>query len=163
MISVIKLTTSLVKFWPAENAIYSSTKYGNMKISPKTKNLLLAAVVIGLIVGAWATWYVFFKPHRDVSAEKPAYEMTAQAFSEAFKADTAAYRKFADQAILLEGAVTAVEGKHLSLGNIICSMDSTNQGRLGSLKSGDMVKVQGRFTSYNDLMEEIMMDQCVFK
>lgn len=134
-----------------------------MKLSPKTKNLLLAVVVIGLIVGAWATWYVFFKPHRDVSTEKPAYEMTAQAFTDAFKSDTAAYRKFADQAILIEGAVTAVEGKHLSLGNIICSMDSSSQSRLGTIKAGDQVKVQGRFTSYNDLMEEIMMDKCVFK
>lgn len=124
---------------------------------------MLAAVVLGLVVGAWAVWYVFYKPHRDVSAEKPAYTFTSQALSEAFSSDTAAYRKYADQAILVEGAVTAIDGKHLSLGNIICSMDSTNQAKLATVKTGDLVKVQGRFTSYNDLMEEIVMDQCVFK
>lgn len=134
-----------------------------MNISPKTRNLLLTVVVLGLIVGAWAVWYVFYKPHRDVSTEKPAYTMTSQAFSDAFKTDTASYKKFADQAILVEGAVTAVEGNHLSLGNIICSMDSASLPTLATLKAGDQVKVQGRFTSYNDLMEEIMMDKCVFK
>lgn len=135
----------------------------NMKISQKTRNLLLAAVVLGLIVGAWAVWYVFYKPHRDVSAEKPAYTLTSQALSDAFKSDTAAFKKYADQAILVEGAVTAIEGKHLSLGNIICSIDSTSQAKLATVKAGDQVKVQGRLTSYNDLMEEIVMDQCVFK
>jgi hypothetical protein len=135
----------------------------HMKISQKTRNLLLTVVVLGLIVGAWAVWYVFYKPHRDVSTEKPSYTLTSQALSDAFKSDTAAYKKYADQAILVEGAVTAIEGKHLSLGNIICSMDSASQAKLVTVKTGDQVKVQGRFTSYNDLMEEIMMDQCVFK
>lgn len=42
-------------------------------------------------------------------------------------------------------------------------MDSTSLPKLATLKSGDLVKIQGRFTSYNDLMEEIMMVKCVFK
>lgn len=145
------------------NRLFIHQQSFNMKISQKTRNLLLAVVVLGLVVGAWAVWYVFYKPHRDVSAEKPAFTLTSQALSEAFSSDTAAFRKYADQAILVEGAVTAIEGKHLSLGNIICSMDSTAQEKLSAVKAGDQVKVQGRLTSYNDLMEEIVMDQCVFK
>lgn len=65
--------------------------------------------------------------------------------------------------IMVEGAVTGVEGKHVSLGNIICSMDSTNTAKMATVKTGDKVKIQGRLTSYNDLMEEVMLDNCVFK
>jgi predicted acyltransferase (DUF342 family) len=83
--------------------------------------------------------------------------------TDAFKSDTASYAKYADKAILIEGAVTAVEGNHVSLGNIICSMDSASLSKAANLKAGDAVKIQGRLTSYNDLMEEIVMDQCVFK
>jgi hypothetical protein len=134
-----------------------------MKISKNLRNLLLAGVLIGTIVGAWAIWYVFYKPHRDISAEKPAYELTSQALSDAFKADTASYKKYVDQAILVSGAVTAVEGSHVSLGNIICSFDSAQIAKVSALKSGDMVKIQGRLTTYNDLMEEIMIDNCALK
>ena len=134
-----------------------------MKINKNLRKLLVAGVLLGLIVGSWAIWYVFYKPHRDVSAEKPAYTITSQALSDAFKTDTASYKKYVDQALLVEGAVTAVEGSHVSLGNIICSFDSAQISKVSSLKSGEMVKIQGRLTTYNDLMEEIMIDNCVLK
>jgi len=134
-----------------------------MKISKNLRNLLLAGVLIGTIVGAWAIWYVFYKPHRDVSAEKPKYELTSQVLSDAFKTDTSAMSKYVDQALLVEGPVTQVEGTRVSLGNIICSFDSTQTVKISSLKAGDIVKIQGRLTTYNDLMEEITMDNCVIK
>jgi hypothetical protein len=134
-----------------------------MKISKTLKNILVLGVVVGIIVGSWAVWYVFYKPHRDVSAEKPKYELTSNVLSESFKTDTAALAKYVDQAILVEGAVTGIDGNHVSLGNIICSMDSANLVKSGALKTGDVVKIQGRLTSYNDLMEEIVLDNCVFK
>jgi hypothetical protein len=134
-----------------------------MKISKNLKNILIIGVLLGAIVGAWAIWYVFYKPHRDVSSEKPQFELTSQALSESFKTDTSALGKYVDKAIMIEGAVTGVEGKHVSLGNIICSMDSTNIAKMATVKTGDVVKIQGRLTSYNDLMEEVMLDNCVFK
>lgn len=134
-----------------------------MKISKTFKNILILGVVLGLIVGSWAVWYVFYKPHRDVSSEKPKYELASAALTDAFKNDTAALGKYVDQAILVEGAITEMEGNHISLGNIICSMDSASLAKVSTLKAGDVVKIQGRLTSYNDLMEEIVMDNCVVK
>jgi len=134
-----------------------------MKINKNLRNLLVIGVVLGLIVGSWAVWYVFYKPHRDVGAEKAAYELTSEALSNSFKSDTTAFKKYVDQAILVSGPVTSVEGRHVALGNIICSMDSTQAVKLGTIKSGDAVKIQGRLTTYNDLMEEISLDNCVFK
>jgi hypothetical protein len=83
--------------------------------------------------------------------------------SDAFKTDTTAMSKYVDQAILVEGPVTQVEGTRVSLGNVICSFDSTQTIKISSLKAGDIVKIQGRLTTYNDLMEEITMDNCVIK
>lgn len=134
-----------------------------MKINKNLRNLLVAGVLIGTIVGAWAIWYVFYKPHRDISTEKPAYELSSQVLSDAFKNDTASYKKYVDKALLVEGPVTEVEGTHVSLGNIICSFDSAQISKISSLKAGDKVKIQGRLTTYNDLMEEIMIDNCVIK
>ena len=133
-----------------------------MAISKTFRNILVVGFLTGLLVGGWAIWYVFYKPHRDVSAEKPAFEMTSQALSDAFKAE-GALATYVDKAILVDGPITGVEGKHVSMGNIICSMDSANAAKAGTLKTGDQVKIQGRLTSYNDLMEEIVLDNCVIK
>jgi hypothetical protein len=134
-----------------------------MAISKNFKNILVIGFALGVIISSWAIWYIFYKPHRDVSTEKPAYELTSQALSDAFKSDQGSLAKYVDKAILVEGPVTSVEGTHVSLGNIVCSLDSLNATKASSLKSGDFVKIQGRLTSYNDLMEEITMDNCVIK
>ena len=134
-----------------------------MALSKNIRNLLVTGVLLGLIVGGWAVWYVFYKPHRNVGAEKAKFEMTSQTLTDAFKSDTTAFKKYVDQAILVSGPVTSVEGRHVALGNIICSMDSTQADQLSKVKNGDAVKIQGRLTTYNDLMEEISIDNCVFK
>jgi hypothetical protein len=134
-----------------------------MKIKQRTRNLFLLVVLLGAIVGGWAVWYVFYKPHRDISSEKPAYTLTSQALSDAIKTDTAAFARYVDKALLIEGAISEVEGSHISMGNVICNMDSSQRSKMAALKSGDAVKIQGRLSTYNDLMEEIVMDKCVLK
>ncbi len=134
-----------------------------MKISKTTKRILVAIVLVGLVFGSWAVWYVFYKPHRNVGSEEATYTLSAQDLSKAFATDTTAMAKYIDKAVLINGAITNIEGDHISLDNIICNMDSTETAKLGSLKVGENVKIQGRLTTYNDLMEEIMMDQCVLK
>ncbi len=134
-----------------------------MKISKKVKRIFLAIVLIGLVTGSWAVWYVFFKPHRNIGNEKAAYTLTTQKLTDEIKTDTTAFPRYVDKTILLEGPVSAIEGSHVSFGNIICNIDSTDISKISKVSVGQVVKIQGRLTTYNDLMEEIMLDQCVFK
>lgn len=134
-----------------------------MKISKKLSRILIAIVVIGLVTGSWAVWYVFFKPHRNIGSEKAAFTLTTQKLTDEIKSDTAAFGRYVDQTLLLEGPVSAVEGSHVSFGNIICNIDSTDISKISKISVGQVLKVQGRLTTYNDLMEEIMLDQCVLK
>lgn len=134
-----------------------------MTISPKLKKTIGILFVIGVIAGAFAVWYVFFKPHRNVANEKPTYTMNAKDLTAAFKNDTAALSKYIDKAIEVDGVITAIDGSHLSFDNITCNIDSTDLPNISKYKVGSSAKVQGRLTTYNDLMEEILLDQCVFK
>jgi tRNA_anti-like len=134
-----------------------------MAIKKNLRNAFIAVVLIGLVVGAWAIWYVFYKPHRDVASEKPAYTMTSEALSAAFKSDATAITTYADKAILVSGPVTGIEGTHISLGNVVCNLDSTEVGKISGISQGQNINIQGRFTTYNDLMEEVMLDKCVIK
>jgi hypothetical protein len=134
-----------------------------MKLGKTTKRIIIAVFLIGLIGGSWAVWYVFFKPHRNVGAEKAAYSLTTKDLSAQIAADTAALSKYIDKALELEGTVTSVEDTRLAFDNVICNMDSTQLTKLSAIKPGQVVKVQGRLATYNDLLEEILVDQCVLK
>jgi hypothetical protein len=143
-----------------------------MKSSIK-KLLLAALVVIALLVV-----YTIIKPgwfmdvgmaltggmkHRNAATEKPAYTINAQTLTDEFKKDTTALTKYIDKAILIKGKITAIEGTHVSMDNVLCNIDSLELPRLAKLTVGQTASFQGRLTTYNDLMGEIDLDQCVIK
>jgi hypothetical protein len=134
-----------------------------MKLIKKYKNLLIVLVLAGMVVGGWAIWYVFYKPHRDVGGEKPAFTVTSEQLSSAFSSDPNAMTTYIDKAILIEGTVTAVDATNLSIGNIICNFEEANVASLKNVTVGEKVKVQGRVSTYNDLMDEIVIDKTVIK
>lgn len=102
--------------------------------------------------------------HRDPSAEKAKFEVTADAFSKEYKDNAAeAAKKYINQAVLLEGDVTNVSGVTVSFNNIACNIDSSEVAKLKDLKVGSKIKLQGLVVGYNDLMEEIDLAQCRIK
>lgn len=140
----------------------------------KLRNLLIAAVVLlgvtGIVVVVnpglfmdFGMWLTSSAKHRNAAEEKPAFTLTAQQLSDDIKNDTAAFKKYVDKAVLVNGPISAIEGNHISLGNVICSVDSTEAVKISKLATGQEVKIQGRVSTYNDLMEEIVLDQCVIK
>lgn len=134
-----------------------------MNFIKKYKNLLIVFVIFGMVVGGWAIWYVFYKPHRDVGAEKPAFTVTSEQLSSAFSSDPNAMTTYIDKAILIEGTVTAVDATNLSIGNIICNFEEAHVASLKNVTIGKKIKVQGRVSTYNDLMDEIVIDKTVIK
>ena len=102
--------------------------------------------------------------HRNPAAEKAKFEMTAEALSQAFKANAAeANKQYINQAILVSGTVSGVSGVTVSLNNIACNMDSTQISQLANIKPGATIKLQGLVVGYNDLMEEVSLAQCTVK
>ncbi len=145
-----------------------------MKLGKNFRRLLIAAVVIFGIVGVLflakpglfmdlGMWLTSSAKHRNLSDEKPAFTLTAKDLSAAFKTDTAASAKYIDKALLVDGTITAIDGSHVSFDNVICNVDSVDLPKLSKLAVGQPLKLQGRLTTYNDLMEEIMLDQCFIK
>lgn len=128
------------------------------------RKLVLALFAVAIIFGGWTTWYVFFKPHRNVAQEKAAFELTTDQLSQEFKTNNAtATAKYIDKAIMLQGTVTQIEGTTVSFNNVACNIDSTNLTKIAAIKVGDKIKLQGQVVGYNDLMEEIGLAQCVFR
>ncbi len=143
------------------------------------KKIIYAILAVIVLVGIWvafnrekATQMVVdlgmamtsSMKHRDPSTEKAKFELTADAFAKEFKDNaTEANKKYINQAVLLEGDVTAVSGVTISLGSAACNMDSTQLAKVKDVKVGTKIKVQGLVVGYNDLMEEISLAQCTIK
>jgi hypothetical protein len=132
-----------------------------MTLTKKTKQILIALVLVGAIVGGWAVWYVFFKPHRDVSSEKAAYTLTADELNRAIADGKIA--TYIDQAILVSGEVSESDAKHLVMGSVVCNFEDTNPLDVSKAAVGSRVSVQGRVSTFNDLMGEVVMDKCTLK
>jgi hypothetical protein len=146
----------------------------NITMNKTFKRILILAVIVVAILGV----YTIIKPgwfmdlgmmltsgmkHRNAATEKPAYTLSAKDLSAEFKKDTAALTKYIDKALLVEDSVTAIDGTHVSLGNVVCNIDSSDLPKLSKITVGQVQKIQGRLTTYNDLLDEIDLDQCVIK
>jgi hypothetical protein len=143
------------------------------------KKILLSIAAIILIVGIWAAFnqekftqgvvdlgmaLTSSMKHRDPSSEKAKFEMTTDEFAKAFKDNAGeATKKYINQAVLLEGAITTISGVTVSFNNIACNIDSAEVTKLKDLKPGSKIKLQGLVVGYNDLMEEVDLAQCRIK
>ena len=143
------------------------------------KKILIGIAALVLIVGIWAAFnqekftqgvvdlgmaLTSSMKHRDPSSEKAKFEMTTDEFAKAFKDNAGdATKKYINQAVLLEGAITTISGVTVSFNNIACNIDSAEVTKLKDLKPGSKIKLQGLVVGYNDLMEEVDLAQCRIK
>lgn len=127
-------------------------------ISRRFRILGLLFVFLTLAGGGTAL-YLYHKPHRNVVAEKPAWEGSSSAFYRLYTANIdSAQQGFNDAVVRLQGQIEQVEAGALLLeGGIYCRMDSTVV--LDALQAGQEVQVKGRVVSYDELFAQIKMDQ----
>jgi hypothetical protein len=143
------------------------------------KKIIYGLLTVVLIVGIWAAFnrekatqmvvdlgmaLTSSMKHRNPAAEKAKFALTADAFAKEFKDNAAtANTKYINQAVLLEGSVTAISGVTVSLNNVACNVDSSQLTKLKEAKVGNKIKIQGLVVGYNDLMDEVDLAQCTFK
>lgn len=101
-----------------------------------------------------------YKEHRNISSEKPDYELKAEQLIKEFDSNIEiANQKYADRTIISYGKITS-----LDLNNRMIVVDEkiviefsiliSNQ-----LKIGDFLKFKGRFVGFDELFQELKIDQ----
>ncbi|WP_333877431.1 OB-fold protein [Flavobacterium sp.] len=113
------------------------------------------------LVIAFLGYRYLYKDHRDIASEKAAYTATVnEIFSCYTQNDSLANATYLDKTVAVKGVVTDVD-----VNNKIITVDGKLAARFkgdipNSIQSGDAVVLKGRVTGFNDLLEEIEMDQC---
>jgi tRNA_anti-like len=123
--------------------------------------IVFALVICSVILGCVLFFYVY-KGHRDIGQEKASFSISVEELHKQFQLnDSLANASYADQTILVSGLVTSIDKvNHAVILNgklfLTCTMDQDLD-----LQLQQSVKFKGRFVGYDDLMEELKMDQCV--
>ena len=108
-------------------------------------------------------YYLFNKPHRDVTQEDHRHEILATTLiADYHKSMDEANTKYLDHVILVGGEVTAIDSVSITLApGVFCHMheDESTEG----VSLGDFVDLKGRVVGYDDLFDEIRMDFCHFE
>ncbi len=124
------------------------------------KKLLIILVVICLV--AFAAYKFLYKEHRDITSEDAVFTTTVTQLAGDFGRDAnAASAKYADKTLSVSGNITQVDQASKTI-MVDGKLSATSNEEI-TAKQGDAVVVKGRFVGYDDLLEEMKMDQVTIK
>jgi len=120
------------------------------------RNKVLFSLI--LVVGILFAYHYIYPNHRVISEEPVSYKLDAESFFNEFTEDSQqAELKYLDQTIIVSGVVTSINAKSVTINNKVYGQFETLNS---DLKVNDSIAVKGRCIGYDDLLEEIKLDQC---
>jgi hypothetical protein len=135
--------------------------YKFVLLMKKNKNkILLLFVVCAFLLGSILFFYVY-KEHRDISKESAKFTITVDQLHEQFQVnDSLSNATYADQTIIVSGIVSSIdsESNAVILDEKLYLTFNINENI--NFQSNQSVKIKGRFVGYDDLLDELKMDQC---
>lgn len=127
------------------------------------KKTILIIVVILVLGGIGAYFYVFHKPHRDMANESAALKINAPELVDAYQhSQQEANITYLDKVVAVQGVVMEKGDHHLKLeGGVYCEMHA--DADISGVQEGDDVLLKGRIVGYDDLFSEVRMDNVVMQ
>ena len=117
--------------------------------------IIFSLIIVFSIIIAYNYMY---PDHRSISEETVSYTLDAESLFNEFTEDSQqAELKYLDQTIIVSGVATSINSKSVTISNKIYGQFETLNS---DLKVNDSIAVKGRCIGYDDLLEEIKLDQC---
>ena len=119
--------------------------------------------ILGLIlmVVGFGVYNYHYQGHRDIAAEEANYTVTVnEVYNDFTTNDSLANKKYLDKTLALKGKISNIDFE-----NKIVTVDEKLSARFTdklpeSIKPQDSINLKGRLVGFDDLLEEIQMDQC---
>lgn len=124
------------------------------------KKKVFILVLIILVVG-FGTYKYIYQDHRDIASEEANFTTTVQdIFTSFIENDSLANAKYLDKTVAIRGKISNID-----LENKIITVDEKLSARFTdklteNIKPQDSITLKGRLVGFDDLLEEIQMDQC---
>jgi len=117
-------------------------------------------VGLALLVLVFIAYKILYKKHRDISNEEASFTISVKTLQTEFASnDSLANAKYADKTISIAGMITAIDTEANSL-IIDEKLSAILKDKISKdIQLNKQIKVKGRFVGYDNLVEELKMDQ----
>lgn len=113
-------------------------------------------VILGIIALGIVGYFYIFQGHRDIQSETVAYKRSAVLLLDDFQNNTAAAtEKYLNKTLEIYGTVSLSDSLTLVLDKGV--FFALSESQLSNI--GDEIAVKGRCIGYDDLLEEVKIDQ----
>jgi len=130
---------------------------GQFKNLTWTMKKLIVLIVI-IIISILGYNYVY-KEHRNIEQEMPEYIFTSDLLDTEFKSDLiASEQKLNNKTIEVKGQITEINDLDLTIDNVVFCQFKTSVKDIFKINS--YVIVKGRCIGYDELLEQVKLDQC---
>ncbi|MDH7912301.1 hypothetical protein [Winogradskyella sp. SYSU M77433] len=112
-------------------------------------------VVVAIVIG----YNYIYQDHRDIETETAEFILSSNEITNHFSSDpTTAEQKFLNKTIEVSGVVSDLGINEITIDdNIFCQFTELNQD---AISTNSQVTVKGRVIGYDDLLEQVKLDQC---
>lgn len=124
----------------------------------KSKKLWIATILIGMLA-AFGVYSYMYKPHAQIEEQKITFDGSASELkSKASSSETT----LSNAIVALEGTVTSKADDGFTVdGSVFCQPKDLSM--LSKITLDKSIKIKGRFIGYDDLLEEVKLDQVILK
>jgi flagellar basal body-associated protein FliL len=124
----------------------------------KKSRIIAITGLLAVVIGVLGYNYVMHGGARDLSQETADYTISSKEIVAEFTTNTAsANKKYLEKAVAVEGIVTNKIDNEIILDNgVVCVLKDKNN----AIKVNQAITLKGRVVGYDDLMQEIKLDQC---
>ncbi|GAA3653977.1 OB-fold protein [Flavivirga jejuensis] len=119
--------------------------------------------ILIILIGLCTIAYLYvYKDHRNIETEKPSFIVTADSIGLEFSNILLeSEKKYLNKTIIVSGIISEINQNNLTLDEtVFCQFNnSIDQYQ----KVASKIKVKGRVIGYDDLLEQIKLDQCTIE
>lgn len=117
-------------------------------------------VILGLLIIATVIGYNYiYQDHRDIEKEVAEFSMNAEEISILFSENAkAAEQKLLNKTVEVSGLISDINLNDITIdGRVFCQFSNGTQT---SKNKNETIKIKGRVIGYDDLLEQVKLDQC---
>lgn len=119
----------------------------------------LTILILLIVIAGYSVYKYTYKPHKTIEKLTPNYVGTSNDFLE--KASTN-FKEWNSKVVELTGDITSIDSEGITLNNqIFCQFKTLNEIPL--LKLQQTITLKGRVIGYDDLLNELKLNQCIVK
>ena len=116
-------------------------------------------IVLIALIASYIGYNYIYQDHRNIEKESAIFTMTSSEITQLFSKDIeSAEKQFLNKTIEVSGLISEINTTDITINDsVFCQfLDTINS----ALEENNSIKIKGRVIGYDDLLEQVKLDQC---